>query len=100
MWLVPLASRRTRIRKASPVRPRLSMAADSTWKMKAIVVVGNLLAIVFFLLAGLVIHRETGRRNLAEQDASDPEMTTESIIRSLTLPAAASRSPAAESIFE
>jgi signal transduction histidine kinase len=47
---------------------RLSMAADSTWKMKAIVVVGNLLAVVFFLLAGLVIHRETGRRNLAEQD--------------------------------
>jgi signal transduction histidine kinase len=47
---------------------RLSVAADSTWRMKAIIVVGNLLAVVFLLFAGLVIRRETGRRNLAEQD--------------------------------
>jgi signal transduction histidine kinase len=47
---------------------RLRAAADSTWKIKAIIVVGNLLAVAFLLLAGLVIHRETGRRNLAEQD--------------------------------
>jgi signal transduction histidine kinase len=47
---------------------RLSVAADSAWKMKAIIVVGNLLAVVFLFFAGLVIRRETGRRNLAEQD--------------------------------
>jgi signal transduction histidine kinase len=47
---------------------RLTAAADSAWKMKAIIVAGNLLAVVFLLCAGLVIHRETGRSNLAEQD--------------------------------
>jgi signal transduction histidine kinase len=47
---------------------RLSVATASTWRMKAIIVAGNFLAIVFFLMAGLVIHRETGRRNLAERD--------------------------------
>jgi signal transduction histidine kinase len=47
---------------------RLSAAADSTWTMKAIIVVGNFLAVVFLLFAGLVIHRETGKRNVAEQD--------------------------------
>jgi signal transduction histidine kinase len=47
---------------------RLKMAADSTRKMKAIIVAGNVIAVVFFLLAGLAIHRETARRNLAEED--------------------------------
>ena len=47
---------------------RLSVTAHSTWKMKAIIVVGNLLAVVFLFFAGVVIRRETGRRNLAEQD--------------------------------
>jgi signal transduction histidine kinase len=47
---------------------RLSVATAGARKMKAIIVVGNALAIFILLVAGLVIHRETGRRNLAEQD--------------------------------
>ncbi len=47
---------------------RLSVATAGARKMKAIIVVGNALAIFILLVAGWVIHRETGRRNLAEQD--------------------------------
>ncbi|MFZ0814706.1 MAG: CHASE3 domain-containing protein [Candidatus Sulfotelmatobacter sp.] len=47
---------------------RLSVAAAAARKVKAIIVVGNVLALLILLAAGFVIHRETGRRNLAEQD--------------------------------
>jgi len=46
---------------------RLSVAAFSAQKVKVIIVVGNVLALLILLAAGFVIHRETGRRNLAEQ---------------------------------
>jgi signal transduction histidine kinase len=46
---------------------RLETAAASSRKMKAVVVGGNALAILILLAKGFVIHRETGRRNLAEQ---------------------------------
>ena len=46
---------------------RLETAAASTRKMKVVIVLGNTLAIFFLFMAGLVIHRETGKRNLAEQ---------------------------------
>lgn len=47
---------------------RMETAATATWRMKAVIVVGNALAILILLAAGFVIHRETGKRNLAEQD--------------------------------
>jgi signal transduction histidine kinase len=46
---------------------RLRAATASTAKMKTVIVSGNVLAIAILLLAGYVIHRETARRNLAEQ---------------------------------
>ena len=47
---------------------RLNTAAASTRKMKILVVCGNGLAILILLVKGFVIHREIGRRNLAEQN--------------------------------
>jgi signal transduction histidine kinase len=47
---------------------RLETAAASTRKMKAVIVCGNALAVLILLAAGFVIHWETGRRGLAEQD--------------------------------
>src|ERR1700676_1728434 len=47
---------------------RLETAAAGTRKMKAVIVIGNAVAILILLVAGFVIHRETGRRNVAEQE--------------------------------
>ena len=47
---------------------RLEAAAASSRRVKAAIVFGNAGAISILLLAGFVIHRETVRRNLAEQD--------------------------------
>jgi signal transduction histidine kinase len=47
---------------------RLETAAASTRKMKAVIVLGNAVAALILSLAGFVIHRETGRRSIAEQD--------------------------------
>ena len=47
---------------------RLETAAAGTRKMKAVIVLGNTLAILILSGAGLVIRREASRRNLAEQD--------------------------------
>jgi signal transduction histidine kinase len=47
---------------------RLEAADAATRKMKAVIVLGNAVAIFILLLAGFVIHRETARRSLAEQD--------------------------------
>jgi len=46
---------------------RLDTAATSTRKIKVAIVCGNALAILILLAKGFVIHRETGKRNLAEQ---------------------------------
>lgn len=46
---------------------RLETAAAGAQQMKAIIVLGNALGIFILLIAGLTIHREAGRRNLAEQ---------------------------------
>src|SRR5271165_485759 len=46
---------------------RLEAAIASSRQMKAVIVLGNALATLILLMAGVVIHRETGRRNLAEQ---------------------------------
>jgi signal transduction histidine kinase len=47
---------------------QLETAAAGTRKMKAVIVMGNALSLLILLVAGVVIHREASRRNLAEQD--------------------------------
>src|SRR3984893_1313748 len=47
---------------------RLDTAAASARKIKVVIVCGNALAILILLVAGFVIHRETSRRNRAEQN--------------------------------
>lgn len=57
-----------RAAEAELLSKRLETAAASARKMKAIVVGGNGLAIIILLAKGFVIHRETCKRNLAEQN--------------------------------
>src|ERR1700675_670254 len=47
---------------------RLDTAAASARKIKVVIVCGNALAILILLVAGFIIHRETSRRNRAEQN--------------------------------
>ncbi|MGA9980117.1 MAG: CHASE3 domain-containing protein [Candidatus Sulfotelmatobacter sp.] len=47
---------------------RVERAIASARRMKIVIVLGNALAIVFLLMAGLIIHRETSKRNLAEHE--------------------------------
>ncbi len=47
---------------------RLGTAAASTRRIKVVIVCGNALAILILLVKGFVIHRETGRRNLADEN--------------------------------
>jgi signal transduction histidine kinase len=47
---------------------RLKEAVASARRMKSVIVFGNAVAILILLMAGFVIHRESARRNLAEQD--------------------------------
>ncbi|HWY20106.1 MAG TPA: CHASE3 domain-containing protein [Candidatus Acidoferrum sp.] len=47
---------------------RLETATTGTRKMKAVIVLGNGLAILILSVAGMVIRREAGRRNLAERE--------------------------------
>jgi signal transduction histidine kinase len=47
---------------------RLDAAAASTRKIKLVIVYGNALAILILLVKGFVIHRQAGKRNLAEQN--------------------------------
>jgi signal transduction histidine kinase len=47
---------------------RLDTAAASARKIKVVIVCGNALAILILVVAGFVIHRETSRRNRAEQN--------------------------------
>jgi len=56
-----------RRREGQLLAGRQERAATSSRKMKAVIVVGNAVAILILLVAGFVIHRETGRRSLAEQ---------------------------------
>ena len=56
-----------RRREGQLLAGRQETAATSSRRMKAVIVVGNAVAILILLVAGFVIHRETGRRSLAEQ---------------------------------
>jgi signal transduction histidine kinase len=47
---------------------RLETAAAGSRRMKAVIVLGNALAILILSMAGFVIHREAIRRNLAEKE--------------------------------
>jgi signal transduction histidine kinase len=47
---------------------RLETAAGSTRRLKLVIAYGNALAILILLVKGIVIHREIGRRNEAEQN--------------------------------
>jgi CHASE3 domain sensor protein len=47
---------------------RLSAAAASSQKMKAVIVLGNGFAFLTLLMAGALVHREAVRRKLAEQE--------------------------------
>ncbi|MGA9511413.1 MAG: CHASE3 domain-containing protein [Candidatus Sulfotelmatobacter sp.] len=47
---------------------RLSAAAASTRNIKLVIILGNALEILFLSIAGLAIHRETRRSNLAERE--------------------------------
>jgi signal transduction histidine kinase len=47
---------------------RLETAAAGSRRMKAVIAIGNALAILILLVAGFVIHREAGRRGLAEKE--------------------------------
>jgi CHASE3 domain sensor protein len=47
---------------------RLETAAVGTRRMKAVIVLGNALAILILSMAGFVIHREASRRGLAERE--------------------------------
>lgn len=54
--------------EAQLLSARLDTAAESAHRIKIIIVYGNAFAILILLIKGIVIHRETGKRNLAEQD--------------------------------
>ena len=54
--------------EAQLLTARLDTAAASVRRIKIIIVYGNALAILILLGKGFVIHRETSKRNLAEQD--------------------------------
>jgi CHASE3 domain sensor protein len=69
MWMELIAAQIAEMRRteARLLAGRLQTAAASTRKIKAAIVVGNTLAILILLIKGVVIQRETGKRNLAER---------------------------------
>ena len=69
-WMGQIAAQIDEMRQteAQLLSRRLETAAASTRKIKVVIVCGNVLAILILLLAGFVIHRETSKRNLAEQN--------------------------------
>jgi signal transduction histidine kinase len=56
---------------------RLDTAADSTRKIKIVIVYGNAFAILILLVKGFVIHGETRKRNLAEQNLNQANQRLE-----------------------
>lgn len=57
-----------RHREAELLSARLQTAAASSRKIKVLIACGNTLAILILLVKGFVIHREMGKRNLAEEN--------------------------------
>ncbi len=70
LWTGVIAAHIAEIRQteAQLLSTRMEAARVSTRRMKVILACGNSLAILILLVKGFVIHRETCRRNLAEQN--------------------------------
>jgi signal transduction histidine kinase len=70
LWMEMIATQIGEMRRteAELLSARLETAAASTRKMKVLIACGNTLAILILLVKGFVIHRETGKRNLAEEN--------------------------------
>lgn len=70
MWMGLIASQIAEMRRteAMLLSRHLETAGASTRKMKLIIAFGNALAVFILLVKGLVIQKEIGRRNLAEQN--------------------------------
>ena len=68
LWMDLISTRLAEMRDAEAqlLSARLKTAAASARKMKVLIACGNTLAVLILLVKGLVIHRETGSRNLAE----------------------------------
>jgi signal transduction histidine kinase len=68
-WTGQIAARIGEMRSTEDrlLKSRSDTAADGTRKMKAVIVLGNALAILILLVAGFAIHRQAAARILAEQ---------------------------------
>jgi signal transduction histidine kinase len=69
-WMEQIAAQIAEMRhtEAELLSARLETAAASTRKMKVLIACGNTLAILILLVKGVVIHKGTLRRNLAEEN--------------------------------
>ena len=69
-WMGQIAAQIEEMRQTETqlLSRRLDTAAASARKIKVVIVCGNALAILILLVAGFIIHRETSRRNRAEQN--------------------------------
>jgi signal transduction histidine kinase len=79
LWMEMIATQIGEMRRteARLLRARLETAAASTKKMKVLIACGNTLAILILLVKGFVIHRETGKRNLAEENLKESNQRLE-----------------------
>jgi signal transduction histidine kinase len=70
LWMELIAAHIAEMRQteAQLLSARMDAATASTRKMKVVIACGNSLAVLILLVKGFVIHRETCRRNLAEQN--------------------------------
>jgi signal transduction histidine kinase len=69
-WMGQIAAQISEMRHTEEqlLSRRLDTAAASTRKIKIVIVYGNAFAILILLIKGIVIHLETLKRNLAEQN--------------------------------
>lgn len=79
-WMGQIAAQISEMRQteAQLLSRRLNAAAASTRRIKVVIVLGNSLAILILLVKGFVIHWETARRNLAEQNLKQANERLES----------------------
>ena len=79
MWMGLIASQIAEMRRteAALLDRRLKTAASSSRKMKVIIAFGSALAVLILFVKGLVIQKEIGKRNLAEQDLKHANQTLE-----------------------
>ncbi len=79
LWMQLIATRIHEMRQteAQLLSARLETAAASTRKMKVLIVCGNSLAILILLVKGFVIHSEIGKRNQAEQNLRQANVSLE-----------------------